>query len=98
MKIHYDGAMRERRACVNCGDPVTGSGPLCADCVPERPPALTARCPQCKRELRWERIARQGRVSAHGVIEMLYSCPGCRGMIDTASWVQRVTKTSQNFL
>lgn len=79
------------RACVNCGDPVRGSGDLCADCTPAPPPATpgTAVCPHCETASPWERIRRFRRTHGDGSVEVLYYCPACRGVIEAACWMER---------
>src|SRR5688572_15888396 len=79
------------RACVNCGDPVTGSGDLCADCTPSQPtaPPGSAACPHCEVPNPWERMRRYRRTHENGQVEVLYYCPNCRGVLEAACWMER---------
>jgi len=86
MPLHAGG-----RACVNCGDPFAGAGDLCSECTPDEPrsPRLAgAACPHCHCAISWETIRRYRRSVAKGAIEVLYYCPGCRGVLEAACWMQ----------
>jgi len=84
--------LNARRACVNCGDPVTGEGDLCSDCTPAAPAAPAtegAVCPYCETPTSWERIRRYRRTLEDGRVEVLYYCAECRGVIEAACWMER---------
>ena len=78
------------RACINCGDPVTGASDVCADCTPDAPARIgTATCPYCAKECPWEGIGRYLRTHSEGRVEALYFCPACRGILEAACWMER---------
>ncbi|HKS16771.1 MAG TPA: hypothetical protein VJU16_05625 [Planctomycetota bacterium] len=84
--------LNPHRACVNCGDPVTGDGDVCADCtpaLPAHPGTEAAVCPYCEKANPWERMRRYRRTHENGRVEVLYYCPECRGVLEAASWMER---------
>ncbi len=83
---------KDDRACVNCGDPVSAPGVLCADCMPGVPdpaPADAAICPFCRNGAPWEKLRRYRRTHENGRVEVLYFCPSCRGVLEAACWMER---------
>ena len=82
--------LNQKRACVNCGDPVLGSGDLCADCTPViSAPTGIAVCPYCKTPTPWEQMRRYRQAHEDGRVEVLYYCPTCRAVLEAASWMER---------
>jgi NMD protein affecting ribosome stability and mRNA decay len=82
--------LNPNRACVNCGDPVQGSGDLCADCTPSMTaPAGVAVCPYCNNAAPWEQMRRYRQAHENGRVEVLYYCPSCRGVLEAACWMER---------
>jgi hypothetical protein len=82
--------LSRNRMCVNCGDPVRGSGDLCPDCVPADPATLdAAACPFCQTATPWEKVRRYRRNHESGRVEVLYYCPACRGVLEAACWMER---------
>ena len=81
--------LNPNRACVNCGDPVHGTGDLCPDCTPPDASRADSKCPYCEESTPWEKVRRYRRNHDNGRVEVLYYCPACRGVLEAACWMER---------